>query len=61
MQMLKTSVVGSFLRSVKVDTVSPMARHRLHVSLKLCCSGAKVDEPGTRYMLRGNTASVMKV
>ena len=50
-------------KSVKSDTVLPTARQRCDILRKeLCCPGAMTRRwaPPTRYMLRRNTASIMK-
>ena len=39
--LLLREVSGSIPEPIKLDTVSPTARHRCKVSLKLCCPGVK--------------------
>ena len=55
-------VWGSIPEAVKSDTVSSTVRHRCDVFSLLFCPGVKQRRRSpTRYMLRRNTANVIKI
>ena len=55
--------LGSILKPVKSDTVSPTARQRCAVASQLCCPGAmsRSGTPPLVYTLQRNLASIMKI
>ena len=60
---LKKKGMGSMAGPVKSDTLLPNARCRSDISSELCVAQALSAEmrPATHYMLRHDTASVMKI
>ena len=57
------SVMESIPGPVKSDTVWPTSRHRYTAILQSCIAQAisRGDGPDTRYRLRRNTASIVKI